>query len=69
MLGYSPFTVIHGMIPKIPLREYELLPSEDWEAREFDIPSLVETVTHIHDEVLQRMSIADMKNKLAFDQR
>ncbi len=24
-LGFAPFTVIHGLIPKIPLRDYEVL--------------------------------------------
>lgn len=65
----APFTCIHGLIPKVPLRKYEVLPSEEWEDRDFNLPDLVETVKYIHEVVLERITIADMKAKLAYDAR
>ena len=44
VLGYAPFTVIHGLLPKIPLIEYAVLPNDEWESREFDVPELLETI-------------------------
>ena len=46
--GLAPFTVIHGFIPKIPLCEYNSMPSEEWDDREFDVADLAETVSYIH---------------------
>ena len=66
-LGLAPFTVIHGLIPKIPLRDYDILPSEEWDEKEFNLADLVETVKYIHEEVLDKLRIADMKEKLAYD--
>ncbi len=69
VLGYAPFTVIHGTLPKVPLTEYAILPSDEWEAREFSVPALIETCKFLHEEVMGRLAIADMKNKLEFDKR
>lgn len=68
-LGLAPFTVIHGLIPKVPLRKYAVLPSEEWDDREFDVADLVQTVKYIHEVVLGKLSIADMRAKLAYDAR
>lgn len=69
MLGVAPFTVLHGLIPKIPLRDYDVIPAEDWDDKEFNLADLVETVKFIHEHVLDRIRVADMKAKLAYDAR
>jgi hypothetical protein len=66
-LGFSPFTVIHGLIPRVPLRKYEVLPAEEWDDREFNLADLSETIKYIHEVVLGRIKISDLKNKLAYD--
>ena len=61
--------MIHGLIPKVPLRKYAVLPSEEWDDREFDVADLAQTVKYIHEVVLGKLSIADMRAKLAYDAR
>lgn len=68
-LGVAPFTVIHGLIPKIPLRDYDVLQSEEWDDREFSLADIVETIRFIHEGVLERLRVADMREKLAYDKR
>ncbi len=68
-LGFAPFTIVHGLIPKIPLRDYEVLESEEWDDRQFNLADLIETVRYLHEEVMGKMKFADMREKIAYDRR
>ncbi len=46
-----------------------MLPSDEWEDRDFNVADLMQTVEFIHEHVLEKISIADMKAKLAYDAR
>ena len=42
VLGHAPFTIIHGMIPRVPLPIYTNILSE-WEDIEFSVESVIAT--------------------------
>lgn len=67
VLGYSPFTVVHGLVPRVPLQKYQLLESIAWEEREFNTEDLMATLQFIHEEVLDKIKLADMRSKAQFD--
>lgn len=53
-IGFSPFVVIHGLIPSVPLRKYEILPWGEWDDREFNLADLFETIQNILAIVVDR---------------
>ena len=46
-----------------------MLLSEEWDDREFNVADMAQTVKYIHEDVLGKLSIADMRAKLAYDAR
>jgi hypothetical protein len=68
-LGYSPFLVCHGTIPRIPLQHYQELPHSEWDDREWKIDDLIATVDYIRENVLQQLKAADVKGKESYDKR
>lgn len=46
-----------------------MLESDEWNDREATFAELRQTIKFIHEEVLERLKYADMRNKEAFDKR
>ena len=66
-MGCAPFTVVFGMIPRVPLKDYELIPADDWDEREFSIEDLMMTFKFLRDKVHDRILAADEKQKRIYD--
>jgi hypothetical protein len=45
------------------------LESDEWDDKQASYEELKQTIKFIHEEVLEKLRFADMKNKQAFDNR